>query len=209
MSPSNEPGALTGCNPGVDNKLTAGLSPEQLVVILRDFEPAALKAYGTKGLTSIKAQYVIERLNEVFGTGQWNAVYDIVHMGTFPGMDTSTEGAQAGVIMRCSLFAPGIRTVHHFGGALMRAKQDMNDVFKSAATDGLTKCASQLGIGNNVFKGLVQPPKSGNAYYKPQSPIATTASGGPRYAAAPPKQKPPAIETANQQVGANLADLLN
>jgi len=136
----------------------SGMSNEQVDKALGEFPKEALSSYGgVKGLTSIKAQYIVERLNDVFGYGNWNAEYEIITEGTvpFPIKDSENTKDKYVVIMRCMLSAEGTNGVEHFGGATLKVGQDLNDVFKSAATDGLTKCASQLGIGNDVFKGLV------------------------------------------------------
>ncbi len=46
-----------------------------------------------------------------------------------------------------------------FGGHLTTGKNtEIADGYKSAVTDALSKCASYLGVGIEVFKGQVSPP---------------------------------------------------
>ena len=158
------------------------LSKEKEELILKPFPTEALSSYGgAKKLTSIKAQYIVERLNDVFGVGQWMANYVTEFRGEV--MTPSAEGEKSiySVIMACHLSAPGIETVTHFGGASLKKGQDLNDIYKSAATDALTKCASQIGIGNDVFKGLVQVD---GTYKKGYTPRTNSYSGAAKPAAA-------------------------
>lgn len=119
----------------------------------KDFTGEALTKDSSRGfdLTSIKAQYVVERLNEVFGIDGWDARYDVV-----------TLDPEKGCIMKCLLTAKveGLQPIIRmsFGGCA--AKKNLGDMSKSAMTDALGKAASHMGIGNEVFKGKVKPPGS-------------------------------------------------
>lgn len=96
-------------------------------------------------LTSIKAQFVVERLNEAFGFMNW----------TFGGEYKDNEegilflGALVVTVngRQNKVFAPGFSA----------KKKNLGDAYKGANTDSLCKCASRIGIGNEVFKGLVNP----------------------------------------------------
>jgi hypothetical protein len=160
------------------------LTKEQTQLIQTPFPPEALSADTSRGfeLTSIKAAFVIERLNEVFGHCGigWRYVHSpFDEVQTHDGrIEILTEvafqyryGATndyvgcARVIwdaqvhdwaLRNSnndwsepIFAAGGKSVGK-GGAVF------TDARKSAVTDGLTKAASMLGIGADVFKGLVR-----------------------------------------------------
>lgn len=141
----------------IRNNITAG--------ILKEFSGEALSKDSSRGfdLTSIKAQYIVERLNEVFGVDGWDARYDVV-----------TLDPEKGCIMKCLLSAkvagmnPIIRMA--FGGC--GPKKNLGDMSKSAMTDALGKAASHMGIGNEVFKGKVKPPGSKSAYKKAPSKIS-------------------------------------
>jgi hypothetical protein len=101
-------------------------------------------------LTSIKAQYVVERLNEVIGLEKWRhtGVYELVDNGVvFKGqliISNSAIDDKAG----CVREAVGFATI----------KRNVGDAYKGAKTDSLSKCASMFGLGNEVYKGNVAPP---------------------------------------------------
>lgn len=109
---------------------------------------------GKLSLTSIKAQYVSDRLNEVFGIFGWE----------FNGVPTISD---KGVLIDGSLrvqIGKKIRQVRQYGFAEHSIKmkngevmdKNVGDVYKSASTDSLTKCASMIGVGDSVFKGKVK-----------------------------------------------------
>jgi len=116
------------------------------------FTKDALSTDSSRGfdLTSIKAQYVVERLNEVVGVGNWR------HSGEY----VNVEG---GVIFKGQLVISnsGIdKTLGTVREAVGFSKQGRNvgDAYKGAKTDSLSKCASMFGLGNEVYKGNVAPP---------------------------------------------------
>lgn len=96
-------------------------------------------------LTSIKAQYVIERLNEVLGLMNWS------HGGEYEVTDN-------GVLFKGALIITiDGKQNRFFGTGFSSIKKNLGDSYKSAKTDSLSKCASQIGVGNDVFKGLIDP----------------------------------------------------
>lgn len=100
----------------------------------------AVKPHPTKTfLSSIKAIFVVERLNDVFGVGEWNISNEVVsHDGKW-------------VIIK-ALFTVNDYAIkiEQFGG---NDNADPGDAYKGAATDALTKIGSYLEIGIDVFKG--------------------------------------------------------
>lgn len=127
-----------------------------------DFPAEAMSKDMSRGfeLTSIKAQYVVERLNEVFGPEGWKADYTVQLLDK-----------EQGCIVKCVLIAnydEGKEMIQRsaFGGS--EIKKTVGDTIKSAMTDSLSKAASHMGIGNEVFKGKV---KLGGAATS-QSPVA-------------------------------------
>ena len=55
------------------------LTPAQIDLLKSPLPPEAVKPHPTKNyLSSIKAIYVVERLNEVFGLGGWFATNEVV-----------------------------------------------------------------------------------------------------------------------------------
>lgn len=104
-----------------------------------------------KVLTSLKAQYVVERLNEVFGlgmwklTGEWREVDDGVMF--FGELQASYQDGENLVTIATGP-VPGFGGVDH---------ANSGDAYKSARTDCLSKSASLLGVGNEMYKGNVEP----------------------------------------------------
>jgi hypothetical protein len=102
------------------------------------------------GLSAIKVIYVVERLNEVFGLNGWHIANEVVE-----------KGAMVVVKGTLTIDDYGIR-IEQYGG---NANPDRGDAYKGACTDALSKCASYIGIGMDVYKGLrdERGPKNGNA----------------------------------------------
>lgn len=116
---------------------------------LREPLPAgAVKPHPTKNyLSSIKAIYVTERMNDVFGVGSWSTKLDHITT-TSEGMvviKTTFEIKEYGIYFEC------------YGGNDNGGENsknfDLGDAFKGATTDALTKIGSFLEIGIDVFKG--------------------------------------------------------
>ena len=99
-------------------------------------------------LSSIKAIYVTERLNEVFGTGAWQIKVNHI---------TTTEKSMVVVKVEFSIPEYGIYFECYGGndnGGENSRNFDLGDAYKGATTDALTKIGSYLEIGIDVFKGL-------------------------------------------------------
>ena len=179
------------------------LKQDQVQAIKAPFPGEALSSDTSRGfeLTSIRAAYVIERLNTVFGpcgigwryvhapfevpdtgNGRTEIVTEVAFQCRFVPTDecvgTGPVDWNAGWVVRTSegswsepIFACGGKTVGKGGAAFTDAR-------KSAVTDGLTKAASMLGIGHRVFKGLVRPGgnrKTGGNGNKPGNGADSTA----------------------------------
>lgn len=132
--------------------------------------PEAVSPHPSKKyLSTIKAIYVVERLNDVFGIGNWFIKNKILKESN--GM----------VIAKSRLTIPeyGIE-IEHYGG---NDNADLGDAYKGACTDALTKMASFLEIGIDVFKGESNP--------KPKKVLkkSTTTSGKVLHATLNPKDK--------------------
>lgn len=128
------------------------------------FPAEAMTVDNSRGfkLTSIKAQYVRERLNKVMGVDGWETNAEIV--------DRNANGDVAVRVSMTLHFAKRSVTRSAFGGASKKAKgQTFGDIYKSAETDALCKVASNFGVGNDVFKGLVDANNLGKMAAKPTS----------------------------------------
>lgn len=112
--------------------------------------PEAVSPHPTKKfLSSIKSIYVTERLNEVFGVGSWKLFTEYV------------EKVDKMVVVKVTFRIPEYNIDYEcFGG---NDNADLGDAYKGATTDALTKIASWLGIGREVFKG-----EAGKTQPKPQ-----------------------------------------
>ena len=111
------------------------------------------------GLSSIKVIFVVERLNEVFGLNGWKVVNEVVESGQM-------------VVVKATLSVPKYEiTVEQFGG---NNNFDRGDAYKGACTDALSKCASYLGVGMDVYKGL-----HGEARKSGSTNVSATASAAP------------------------------
>lgn len=98
-----------------------------------------------KILTSLKAQYITERLNEVLGIGNWklDGDWDITDDGVlFVGELSYTVDDKTYTTGK----VPGYSDSDNLG-----------DAFKGARTDCLSKAASYLGVGNEMYKGKIEP----------------------------------------------------
>lgn len=124
----------------------------------KDFPDEALSNDTSRGfaLTSVKAQYIIERLNEVLGIGNWviDGEYAQDESGgiKFQGYLTVWLHKVLGEEVPDILNLPAI--------GYSEKKRQVGDTFKGSRTDALSKAASYLGVANNVFKGKIAPPSS-------------------------------------------------
>ena len=102
--------------------------------------PEAVSPHPTKKfLSCIKSIYVTERLNEVFGVGAWRVKTDIV------------DRNDKMIVCKVTFTVPEYDIEYEcFGG---NDNPDLGDAYKGATTDALTKIASWLGIGAEVFRG--------------------------------------------------------
>src|SRR5579871_4417566 len=91
------------------------------------------------GLSVIKVIYVVERLNDVFGLNGWRVVNQVVESGRMIVVKATVTIPQHGIV------------IEQYGG---NDNPDRGDAYKGACTDALSKCASYLGIGMDVYKGL-------------------------------------------------------
>lgn len=122
------------------------LTKEQVSALFAPLPKEALRQHPTKKfLTVITPIYVLERLNNVFGIGSWEYRTEPVNVAQ------SSAGKAPMCVVKGILDIPayGIH-LEQYGG---NDNPDMGDAYKGAATDALTKIASYLGIGFEVYKG--------------------------------------------------------
>jgi hypothetical protein len=123
--------------------VTAGhekLPPEILEKLKTPLPPEAVSPNPERpGLSVIKVIYVVERLNDVFGLNGWRVVNQVVESGRMVVVKATVTIPEYGIV------------VEQYGG---NDNFDRGDAYKGACTDALSKCASYLGIGMDVYKGL-------------------------------------------------------
>jgi len=126
------------------------------------FAPEALSSDISRGftLTSVKAQYIVERLNDALGLGSWKLEgnYEKIGNGVMFHGKLTVEICGKTIQVENSGYAEPKEN----------KKSNAGDVYKSARTDCLSKCASWLGVANEVYKGNVQAPskQKNNGYNK-------------------------------------------
>jgi hypothetical protein len=127
------------------------LSQTQLELLKKPLPAEAVSQHPTKTyLSSIKAIYVTERLNEVFGVGAWRTK-----------VRKECDGTQGMVVVHVTFEVPEYNIYYEcFGGNDNGGENsknfDLGDAYKGATTDAITKIGSYLGIGIDVFKGKVK-----------------------------------------------------
>ena len=99
----------------------------------------ALKQHPSKRfLTTINPIYVVERLNLAFGIGGWTFGTEVI------------ETNEKFVVVKGTLEVSDHNIkLENYGG---NDNPDRGDAYKGASTDALTKCASYLGIGAEVWR---------------------------------------------------------
>ena len=146
--------------------------PEEIRKQLREPLPEdAVKPHPTKTyLSTIKAIYVTERINDVFGLGSWTLKSEVI------------ERIEKFVVVKAVLEIPDYGFYGEAYGGNDNA--DIGDAYKGATTDALTKIAGQqLEIGIDVFKGLATEKKTGQQTSRKPLPQATRSTR----AATPPE----------------------
>lgn len=138
------------------------LTDEMRAQLNKPLPKEAVSQHPTKPyLSTIKAIYVVERLNEVFGIGKWFQRNEIMESpGKMKQVHSFLEIPEYGI------------KLDNFGG---NDNADEGDAWKGAATDALTKMASYLGIGMDVFKGLADKPVTEDGK-KPKSKFVPKAT---------------------------------
>ncbi len=137
--------------------------------LVKPFPKHAHQPYkvGSQTFTTIKAQFVVNRLNEVLGVDGWQFEVterdridnDVIVHGMLVVKDLET-GRPAAIRQ-----SSGGATMHYSKPYknddpktfVPKPMGSWADKFKSAETDALSKAASHIGIGNDVFMGLVNP----------------------------------------------------
>lgn len=136
------------------------------------FPREAITKHPTKTfLSTIKAIYITERINDVFGIGRWDFKTEIVSYekdyvlvcGTFVFLDYDV-----------------VVPVQYGGHTTTGRNTEVADGYKSAVTDCISKCASYLEIGIDVFKGLAGKKNYTVAPKRKESDVPSSAIEQPK-----------------------------
>lgn len=127
------------------------ITPEMREKLSESFPPEAISKHPTKTfLSTIKAIFVVERLNDVFGIGRWDFCTEVVK-------ETADYILVSGTLV---ILDYDVRVPSQYGGhKTTGTNTEIADGFKSAVTDALSKCSSYLEIGLDIFKGLADKPQ--------------------------------------------------
>lgn len=156
--------------------MKTNLSSEQLALIAKPLPPQAVKPHPTRaGMSTIKAIFVTERFNDVFGIGEWTirtellAPISSITRTTNYGKERTEYTALAKTILEVPAY--GI----YYECIASSTNDDMGDAAKGATTDAITKIASYIGIGIAVFKGEHDAPVVKAPAERTPAPETTTA----------------------------------
>lgn len=138
---------------------TKQITPELMELLQRPLPPNAVKPHPTKTyLSHIKAIYVTERLNEVFGIGGWKIKTKLVPINGNDVIITKHQRRNGGseyeeytVSCYTELTVPEYDI--YYDCIASSTNDDIGDAAKGATTDAINKIASYMGIGADVYKG--------------------------------------------------------
>lgn len=171
------------------------LTQEQIDLIKKPLPKEAIKPHPTKNfLSTIKAIYVTERLNDVFGIGAWRLKTDIIPFGNNDPVriTINSRNKEDFMVMSKTIFEVPEYGIYYecIAGS---SNDDAGDAAKGSATDAITKICSYIGIGADVFKGISNDaPKN---QFKPSN--------------TPPKQSSPAKPTTPPPAQQSAAKVSN
>ena len=102
-------------------------------------------------MSVIHPMAVIDRLNEVFGIGKWQTNVEKLSSVKWTQKTSKGEREVYTATSKVIFKVPSEEiNLEQFGGS---TNDDEGDALKGSATDGLTKIASYLGIGAEIYKG--------------------------------------------------------
>lgn len=154
------------------------LSQEQLDLISKPLPREAVTQHPTKSnLSTIKAIYVTERLNQVFGIGSWRIRTNLIDNGIIEKVRITSSGKER---TEYTAIAKTILDVKDYGiyyeCIASSVNDDPGDACKGATTDAITKICSYIGIGIDVFKGQHEMALKSFEDNFIQEPIATISA---------------------------------
>ena len=135
----------------ISDKITF-LSDKQIELLKKPLPPEAIKPHPTKqGMSAINAIHVVERLNDVFGIGAWQTETNLLHHSSEKKVSAKgREYVEYTCVVQTKFTIPDYPIKHCVIAS--STNEDIGDAAKGAITDALTKIASWLGIGMDIWK---------------------------------------------------------
>lgn len=127
------------------------LTDEQIKDLTQPLPNWAVKAHPTRpGMSAIHPMAIIDRLNGVFGVTGWSFTTEFI--SCTPAKQKKRDGTERDVFIATVKGRLEIEdcVIEQYGG---NTNDDAGDTLKGSATDALTKIASYLGIGAEIYKG--------------------------------------------------------
>lgn len=137
----------------IESRQNMTTNMENTLNILKEKLPDwAVKPHPTKSnMSVIHPMAVVDRLNEVFGVGKWQTEVEKLSSEKWNQKTTKGERVVYTSTSRVTFKVPSLDIhLEQFGGS---TNDDEGDALKGSATDGLTKIASYLGVGAEIYKG--------------------------------------------------------
>lgn len=133
----------------------ANLNANQLALLNTPLPREAIKKvdFGSKDLHSIKPIFITERLNEIFGVGNWIVKSEIIPLeGGLPYLEDNSGTSTRFIVMVKVEFSIPEHDIYYECIA-SSTNNDIGDSAKGAISDCISKIASWMGIAAEVYKG--------------------------------------------------------
>lgn len=133
---------------------TLQLTPEEIAGLQADFPDEAFQpgAAGKENLLYIEHAHLRDRLNRVFGPGQWAIIPRnrwAEDFTTAKGSEASRVYVEAMLCIRGCFVAEAVGEMEYWKN---NASQNYGDAVEGAKTAALRRCAKELGIGLQAWK---------------------------------------------------------
>lgn len=180
------------------------LTPEESAALQKDFPDEAFKAgaAGKENLIYLEHAYIRDRLNEVFGIGQWSIIPRNRWNEDFTIPATRDREAQQAsrIYVEAMLVVRGCFVAEAVGDMVYYPKnqsQNYGDAVEGAKTAALRRCTKEMGIGLQAYKkdwcaGWWE--RNPRGVRPPQN--ARQPSGGSQSSAPPPAARPAPAQAA-------------